>query len=82
MLKHLCFVDVVVVDVLVAFDNVDVDAVDGRDVKEFGLDDVADVLDVVDVGVVVVPHPLQVPAQCVMLATRLSHKPCLAKAMH
>ena len=27
-------------------------------------------------------HPLQVLAQCMMLATWLSHKPCTLKAMH
>jgi hypothetical protein len=39
-------------------------------------------VDVVLVDVVVVSHPLQVLTQCVMLATRLSHKPCDLKALH
>ena len=67
--------DVVVVDVLVVVDDVDVDVVevDDRNVEEVVVDEVA---------VVVVPQPLQVLAQCVTSATRLSHKPCLAKAMH
>ena len=68
------------VDVLVVVDDVDVDVdvVDDRDVEEVVLDDVVDVVDVVGLAVVVVvvSHPLQVLAQCVMLATRLSHKPC------
>jgi len=43
--------------------------------------DVLEVLDVVeDVVVVVVSHPLQVLAQCVILATLLLHKPCFLKA--
>ena len=44
--------------------------------------DVVDVVDVVEDVVVVASHSLQVLAQCVMLATRLSHKPCNLKAMH
>ena len=80
LLKHLCFVDVVVVDVLVVVDNVDVDVVE---VDDWYLEEVVvEVLKVVDVFVVVASHPLQVLAQCVMLPTRLSHKPCLSKAMH
>ena len=78
LLKHLCFVDVVVVDVLVVVDDVDVDVVevDDRNVEEVVVDEV------VDVVLVVVSQPLQVLTQCVMLPTRLSHKPCLSKAMH
>ena len=45
--------------------------------------DVLEVLDVVeDVVVVVVSHPLQVLAQCVILATALLHNPCALKAWH
>ena len=51
--------------------------VDDEEVDEVVLEDVLDVVDVVDVvDVLVVSHPMQVLAQCVMLATRLSHKPC------
>ena len=60
----------------------DVVEVDDRDVEEVVLDDVMEVLKVVDVVVVVVSQPLQVLAQCVMLATRLSHRPCNLKVMH
>ena len=67
--------DVVLVDVLVDVDDVDVVEVDDDDVDDFVLD-VVDVMDVVDVLVVVVSHPLQVLAQCVIFATLLSHKPC------
>ena len=95
---HMCGVEVVLVlvDVLVVVvvdvDAVDVDdvvEVDDEDVDEVVLDDVLDVVYVVDVVdvvdvvvVVVVSHPRQVLAQCVMLATRLSHKPCNLKASH
>ena len=84
LLKHLCFVDVVVVKVLVVVDGLEVDVVEvvDRDVEEVVVDDVVAVVDVDDVVVVVVSHPLQVLAQFVMLATRLSHKPCSLKAMH
>ena len=85
MLKHLSGVDVVVVDVLVEVVDVDVVDVDDHDVEELVLDDVLDdVLDVVEVvgGVVVVSHPLQVLAQCVTFANRLSHKPCNLNATH
>ena len=73
-------------DVLVVVDDVEVDVVEvvDRDVEEVVLDDVEDVVDVVGlvVVVVVVSQPLQVLAQCVMLATRLSHKPLILKTMH
>ena len=70
----------VVVDNL---DGLDVDVVEvDWDVEEVVVDDVVAVVDVDDVVVVVVSHPLQVLAQFVMLATRLSHKPCSLKAMH
>ena len=84
LLKHLCFVDVVVVEVLVVVDDVEVDVVEvvNRDVEEVVVDDVEEVLKVVVVVVVVVSHPLQVLAQSVALATGLSHKPCFSKAMH
>ena len=84
LLKHLCFVDVVVVKVLVVVDEVDVDVeeVVDREVEEVVIDDVVVVVDVEDVVVVVVSQPLQVLAQFVMLATRLSHRPCSLKAMH
>ena len=70
--------DVVVVKVLVVVDDVEVDVVEvvDRDVEEVVVDDVVEVLKVVVVVVVVVSHPLQVLAQSVMSATRLSHKPC------
>ena len=74
-----------VVDVLVEVVNVDVVDVDDHDVEELVLDDVLDdELDVVVVvgGVVVVSHPLQVLAQCVIFAKRLSHKPCNLNATH
>ena len=78
---HMCGVEVVLVDVLVVnvvvvVVVVDVVDVNDEDVNEVVLDDVLDVVYVVDDVVVVVSHPLQVLAQCVMLATRLSHKPC------
>ena len=73
LFAHLFGVDVVVVDVLVDVDNVDVVDVDDHDVDEVVLDDVVYVEDVL---VVVVSHPLQVLAQCVIFATLLSHKPC------
>ena len=79
LLKHLCFVEVVVVDVLVVFDDVDVVEIDGRDLEEVLLDDVVNVVDVV---VVVVSQPLQVLAQSAMLATRLSHKSCILNTKH
>ena len=70
LLKHLCFVDVVVVEVLVVVDGLDVDVVEvDRDVEEVVVDDVVAVVDVDDVVVVVVSHPLQVLAQFVMSAT-------------
>ena len=74
-----------VVDVLVEVVDVDVVDVDDHDVEELVLDDVLDdVLDVVEVvgGVVLVSHPLQVLAQCVTFANRLSHKPCNLNATH
>ena len=74
-----------VVDVLVEVVDVDVVDVDDHDVEELVLDDVLDdVLDVIEVvgGVVVVSHPLQVLAQCVTFANRLSHKPCNLNATH
>ena len=76
--------DVVVVKVLVVVDEVEVDVVEvvDRDVEEVVVDAVVDVVEVEDVVVVVVSHPLQVLAQFVMLATRLSHKPCSLKVMH
>ena len=73
LFAHLSVVVVVLVDVLVDVDDVDVVEVDDHDVDEVVPDDV---LDVVDVVVVVVSHPLQVLAQCVIFATLLSHKPC------
>ena len=79
LFAHLFGVDVVVVDVLVDVDDVDVVEVDDHDVDEVvDVDDVdvVDVMDVVEVLVVVVSHPLQVLAQCVIFATVLSHKPC------
>ena len=72
LLKHLCFVDVVVVELLVVVDDVEVDVVEvvDRDVEDVVVDVVLVVVDVVDdVVVVVVSHPLQVLAQFVMLAT-------------
>ena len=74
LFAHLSAVGVVLVDVLD-----DVDDVDVVEVGDHVEDDVvlANVLDIVDVlVVVVVPHPLQVLAQCVIFATVLSHKPC------
>ena len=46
LLKHLCFVDVVVVEVLVVVDDVEVDVVEvvNRDVEEVVVDDVEEVL--------------------------------------
>ena len=79
---HTCGVEVVLVDVLVVvvdvdvLNVVDVVEVDDEDVCGAVLVEVLDVVEVVDEVVVVVSHPLQVLAQCVMLATRLSHKPC------
>ena len=70
---HLSAVDVVLVDVLVDVDVVDVVEVDD-DVEDDVVLDV--VLNTVEVLVVVVSHPLQVLAQCVIFATLLSHKPC------
>ena len=83
LLKHLCFVDVVVVEVLVVVDDVEVDVVEvvGWDVEEVVVDDVLDVENVVDV-VEVVSQSLQVLAQFVILATLLSHKPFNLKAIH
>ena len=67
--------NVEMVDVLVLVAVLDV-------IKEsIVLVDVLEVLDVVeDVVVVVVSHPLQVLAQCVISATALLHKPCVLKA--
>ena len=73
LFAHSSGVDVVLVDVLVDVDDVDVVEVDDHDVDVVVL---AKVLDVVDVLVVVVSHPLQVLAQCVTFATWLLHKPC------
>ena len=72
------------VDVLVVVDDVEVVVVKvvDREVDEVVVDVVVDTVDVEDVVVVVVSQPLQVLAQFVMLATRLSHKPCSLKAMH
>ena len=75
LFAHSSTVGVVLVDVLVDVDDVDVVEVDDDDVDDVVLDAV-DVMDVVDVLVVVVSHPLQVLAQCVIFATLLSHKPC------
>ena len=79
-------------DVLVEVDEVlvesnSVDVVKLEDHDEDDVEDdvvlgVVDVKDVVEVLVVVVSHPLQVLAQCVMFATRLSHKPCNRRASH
>ena len=71
LFAHLSKVGVVLVDVLV--DVVDVNVVEVDDHDDVVLDVV---LKVVEVLVVVVPHPLQVLAQCVIFATLLSHKPC------
>ena len=68
LFAHLSTVDVVLVDVLVDVDDVNVVEVDDDDVDDAELD-VIDVMDVVDVLVVVVSHPLQVLAQCVIFAT-------------
>ena len=77
LFTHLSGVDVVVVDVLVDVDDVNVvDVEDEDDVEVDDVLDVVDVMDVVEVLVVVVSHPLQVLAQCVIFATLLSHKPC------
>ena len=73
LLAHLSVVVVMLVDVLVDVDDVDVVEVDDHDVDEVVLDDVVYVEEVL---VVVVSHPLQVLAQCVIFATLLSHKPC------
>ena len=73
LFAHLSTVDVVLVDVLVDVDHVDVVEVNDDDVDDVVLDVV---LKVVEVLVVVVSHPLQVLAQCVIFATLLSHKPC------
>ena len=70
---------VVLVDVLVDVEDVDVVDVEDEDVNDVVLEDVLDVVDVMDVVevlVVVVSHPLQVLAQCVIFATLLLHKPC------
>ena len=75
LFAHSSTVGVVLVDVLVDVDDVDVVEVDDDDVDDAELD-VIDVMEVVDVLVVVVSHPLQVLAQCVIFATLLSHKPC------
>ena len=65
---------VVLVDVLVDVDDVDVVVVANHVEDDVVL---ANVLDTVEVlVVVVVSHPLQVLAQCVIFATLLSHKPC------
>ena len=74
LFAHLPKVGVVLVDVLD-----DVDVVDVVEVDDQVEDDVvlANVLNTVEVlVVVVVSHPLQVRAQCVIFATLLSHKPC------
>ena len=79
LFAHLSVVVVVLVDVLVDVDDVDVVDVEDEDVDDVVLEDVLDVVDVmnvVEVLVVVVSHPLQVLAQCVIFATLLSHKPC------
>ena len=78
LLKHLCFVEVVLVDVLVVVDGLEVDVVEvvDRDVENVVVDDVVEVLKVVLVVVVAMSQPLQVLAQSVMLATLLSHKSC------
>ena len=73
LLTHWSTVGVVLVDVLVNVDVDDVVEVDDHDVDDVVLDVV---LKVVEVLVVVVSHPLQVLAQCVIFATLLSHKPC------
>ena len=75
LFAHLPTVGVVLVDVLVDVDHVDVVEVDDH-VEDDVVLDAVDVMDVVDVLVVVVSHPLQVLAQCVIFATLLSHKPC------
>ena len=49
----------------------DVVEVDDRDVEELVVDGALDVEDVLDVVVVVVSHPLQVLAQCVMLVEKI-----------
>ena len=83
---HMCGVEVVLVDVVVVVVDVDVEEVvevDDEDVDEVVLVEVLDVVVDVDVlEVLVLSHPLQVLAQCVMLATRLSHNPFILKAMH
>ena len=70
-------------EVLVVVDCLEVDVVEvvDRDVEEVVVDDVLDVENVVDV-VEVVSQSLQVLAQFVMLAIRLSHKPFNLKAIH
>ena len=73
LFAHLSTVGVVLVDVLVDVVDVNVVEVDDHDVDDVVLDVV---LKVVEVLVVVVSHPLQVLAQCVIFATLLSHKPC------
>ena len=85
-------VAIVAADIFVVFDFVDVDLVEvnDRDVAEAEfavvdvvlVEDIAVAGDAVDVVVVVVSQPMQVLAHCVMLATRLSHKPKFLKAMH
>ena len=79
LFAHLSAVDVELVDVLVDIDDVDVVEVDDHVEDDVVLDAV---LKVVEVLVVVVSHPLQVLAQCVIFATLLSHKPCKRKASH
>ena len=64
------------VDVLVDVDDVDVVEVDDHVEDDVVLANVLDIVDVLVVVVVVVSHPLQVLAQCVVFATLLSHKPC------
>ena len=73
LFAHLSAVDVELVDVLVDVDDVNVVEVDDHVEDDVVLDAV---LKVVEVLVVVVSHPLQVLAQCVIFATLLSHKPC------
>ena len=74
LFAHLSAVNVELVDVLVDVDDVDVVVVTNHVEDDVVL---ANVLDTVEVlVVVVVSHPLQVLAQCVIFATLLSHKPC------
>ena len=69
------------VDELVDVVNVDVVEVDDRIEDGDVLDVVLNIVEVL-VVVVVVSHPLQVLAQCVLFATSLSHKPFSRKASH